>query len=123
MMDSFTVTFSLPADGTLPASYTVDEGFFRLSFPGDANVATYWVSNEYLMVTKYELRDVQNRIVMEATSSGTTEQEGLRVPRRIKVRFPGQERQLSVAYSSLTLNHPRPSFLYTIPDNAHTVTH
>lgn len=121
IMDAFSGAFPLPADGMVPDSYSVDEGLFRLSFRNPGGVATYWVSNEYLAVTRYEMRDTQNRLVMDATSSTMTEQDGIRAPRRIRVRFPEQGRQLSVAYSSITLNHPRPSFSFSIPPNAHTV--
>ena len=121
ILDAFSGSFPFPSDQTELESYSVDEGLFRLSFRTDAGVATYWVDNEHLVVTKYERRDKEGRLLMEATLAAVIEQDGISVPRRIKVRFPEQGRQLSVSYSSITLNHPHPSFTFSIPPNAHTV--
>jgi len=121
IMDAFSGSFPLPSEQVSVESYTVDEGLFRLSFRSDLGAATYWVDHEDFLVTRYELRDSENRLVMDASSSAMTEQDGIRVPRRVRVRFPGQGSQLSVAYSSITLNDPHPSFEFSIPINAHTV--
>jgi len=121
IMDAFSGSFPLPSDQESLESYTVDEGLFRLSFRNNIGLATYWVDHEDFLVTKYELRDSENRLVMDGSSSAITEQDGVRVPRRIRVRFPGQGRQLSVAYSSITLNDPHPSFQFSIPTSAHIV--
>jgi hypothetical protein len=67
------------------------------------------------------MRDEQHSVIMDAVTSSMAEDESAVAPQRIRVRFPGQGRQVSVSYSSLSLNEAHPSFAYSIPSNARTI--
>ena len=55
-------------------------------------------------------------------SEAITEQDEVFAPRRITVVFPESRRRVSVYYSALRLNDPEPSFSFSIPHDAVTIT-
>jgi hypothetical protein len=120
ILNAFSGIFSFPADSAEVASYRVDDDRFFLSFKCGEAVCNYWVDPEYRLVTKYQVRDAQDRIVMEADASGLTEQDDVSAAKRIKVTFPEDDRQISIHYSTLTLNASEPSFVFAIPTDAKT---
>ncbi|MBM2846805.1 MAG: hypothetical protein HW407_2117, partial [Bacteroidetes bacterium] len=99
----------------------IDDDMFFLSFSCTGNWCNYWIDNRYLVVKKYEMRDEQNALIMDAVSSSFAEEDGAAAPKRIRIRFPTQGRQVSVNYTSIALNDPNPSFVYSIPSTARTI--
>ncbi|MEK9135518.1 MAG: DUF4292 domain-containing protein [Bacteroidota bacterium] len=121
VVGAFSGSFPFPSDTSVLQSYSIDNDAFHLSYKCGSRTCSYWVDSRYLLVTKYEMRDEFNDVVMEAVSSSIKEDEQVSAPRRIRVRFPNQGRQLSVQYSSIALNDPNPSFSYFVPSNARTI--
>ena len=121
ILDAFSGQFTLPADPESVRAYAIDDHQFFLSMACGNTLCTYWVDPEYRLVSKYQIQDAQGRLILEALASGMTEQDSVSAPRRIKIRFPEDGRQISIFYSSLTLNAPQPSFEFSIPDNAQTI--
>jgi outer membrane lipoprotein-sorting protein len=119
VVGAFSGAFPFPSES--PESYTIDEDMFLLSFVCGTKHCKYWVDNRYLLVRKYEMRDDHDNLIMDATTSSFVDDGSTYAPKRIRIRFPSQDRQLSVSYSSITVNDPRPSFAYTIPSNARTI--
>ena len=119
LLNAFSGGFAIPGDSAALRQYTIADGLFFLSFACGENTCRYWIDPAYLLVTKYQMLDRENQLIMEATSSSLTEQDEVCAPRRITVSFPAGNRQISIAYSSLTLNAPHPSFAYAVPANAH----
>jgi hypothetical protein len=111
----------LPSDRNDLLSYSVDDESFRLSYKRGINTCNYWVDGRYVLVTKYEIRDEQGVLIMDAESSSFTEDGTADAPKRIRIRFPVQNRQLAVNYTKMSLNEPELSFIYSIPSNARTV--
>lgn len=120
ILNAFSGIFSLPTDSGQVESYRIDDERFFLSFRCGEAVCNYWVDPEYRLVTKYQVRDGKNRILMEADASGLTEQNDVSAAKRIRVTFPEDDRQISIHYSTLTLNAPEPSFVFAIPPDAKT---
>jgi outer membrane lipoprotein-sorting protein len=120
ILNAFSGLFAMPTNDEGLRSYSIDGDRFLISFTCGGNVCDYWIDNESLLVTKYQMRDNQNRVVMDAVASSVTDQDDVQAPRRIVVKFPQDHRQLSIFYSSLTLNEPHPSFVFSIPSNART---
>jgi outer membrane lipoprotein-sorting protein len=121
VIGAFSGSFPFPADPQTLQVYSVDDDRFLLMFRCGSNMCKYWVDNSTVVVTKYEMRDEHDALIMDAVSSSFAEDGAASAPKRIRIRFPSQERQLSVSYSSITLNEPDPSFSYSIPSNARTV--
>lgn len=121
VIGAFSGSFPLPSDTQMIQTYSIQDEMFLLSFRCGTNLCRYWVDNRDVLVKKYEIRNDRNELVMEATVSSFSDDGVASAPRRIRVRFPAQDRQLSVSYSSMTLNDPNPSFAYTIPPNARTM--
>lgn len=119
LLSAFSGGFSMPADSASLRQYTIADGRFFLSFACGEYTCQYWIDPAYLLVTRYQMLGKENQVLMEATSSSLTEQDEICAPRRITVSFPSDNRQISIAYSSLTLNAPHPSFAYAVPPNAH----
>jgi len=85
------------------------------------NLCSYWIDPRYRLVSRYQVQDTHGQVILEALASSMTEQDSVSAPRRIKVTFPEDGRQISIYYSSLTLNAPNPSFEFSVPDNAQTI--
>lgn len=119
ILSSFAGALAIPDPGE-PLTYLVDDEKFLLSYLCGTEICSYWIDPRYLLVTKYERRDRQQRLLMAAAASHLTEEDDITLPRRILVKFPAEGRQLSIYYSSFQLNPSNPSFVYTIPENAHT---
>jgi hypothetical protein len=121
VVQAFSGSFPIPADPQTLRTYSIDEDMFLLSFGCGSRTCRFWIDNRDLLVKKHEIRDEHDEVIMEAVASSFTEDETSSAPRRIRVRFPTQERQVSVNYSSIILNDPNPSFAYSIPPNARTI--
>jgi outer membrane lipoprotein-sorting protein len=121
VVGAFSGSFPFPSDPQSLQTYSVDDDRFLLVFRCGSNSCKYWVDNRTVLVTKYEMRDEHDELILDAVSSSFAEDGAASAPKRIRIRFPSQERQLSVSYSSISLNDPDPSFTYSIPSNARTV--
>jgi len=120
IVGAFSGSFPFPASHALEG-YTIDDEMFLLTFSCAGNLCKYWIDGRYLHVKKYEMLNDQNALVMDAVSSSFAEEDGTVAPKRIRIRFPAQGRQLLVNYSSIRLNVPNPSFAYSIPSTARTI--
>jgi outer membrane lipoprotein-sorting protein len=121
VVGAFSGSFPFPSDPQLLQTYSVDDDRFLLMFRCGSNTCKYWVDSRTVLVTKYEMRDEHDELILDVVSSSFAEDGAASAPKRIRIRFPSQERQLSVSYSSISLNDPDPSFAYSIPSNARTV--
>jgi outer membrane lipoprotein-sorting protein len=122
VIGAFSGSFPFPSDLQSLRTFSIEDGMFLLTFTSGRNLRRYWVDNRDILVKKYEIRNEQDQLIMDATASSFAEDGQAHAPKRIRIRFPEQDRQLSVSYSSMTLNDPNPSFAYTIPPNARTTT-
>jgi len=120
-LNAFSGTFSIPQNMDAVNAYSIDDDRFVLSMTCGDHLCKYWIDPEYRYVTKYQVQDAQGRIILEALTSSVTEQDSVSAPRRIRVKFPEEGRQISIYYSSLTLNATNPSFEFSIPTNAQTI--
>lgn len=120
VIGAFSGSFSFPSDTQSLQAYSVDDDMFLLSYRCGSGTCRYWIDSRYVLVKKYELRDERDALVMDAVSSSFTEDGVACAPKRVRIRFPSQQRQLSVSYSSITLNDAAPSFVYSIPSSART---
>lgn len=121
VVGAFSGSFPFPSDPQTLYTYSIDDEMFLLAFRLGTNTCKYWVDNRYLLVKKYEVRDEHNVLVMDAVSSAFVEDGTACMPKRVRIRFPSQDKQVSVSYSSFRLNDPSPSFVYSIPSNARTI--
>jgi len=121
ILNAFSGLFALPEETAVPLRYEIVEERFLLSYQCGINQCIYWIDPYYLLVTRFEQRDEADRLIVEAVCSSLTEDDGVVAPKRIVVKFPGQDRRLSISYSTLTLNAPNPSFAFSIPKNAQTI--
>jgi len=75
-----------------------------------------------LLVTHFEQRDASGNLIVEAKASAFMQQEDAVAARRVKITFPQQNRQLSIAYRSIRLNVTDTDFQFTIPPNARVIS-
>ncbi len=121
ILSVFSGSFALPSDLHNLRRYAVVEDQFFLSFAHVDSTRNYWIDPAYLRVSRYEVRDSQQQLLLEARSSGFIEQDGVNIPKRISITFPQEDRNVSLYYSKVRLNDPGPSFVFSVPPNAHTV--
>ncbi len=119
ILDAFTGAFPIEEKGDTPISYTVDEDQLRLVYACGSDSCSYWIDPTDLLVRRYLRANRQGEVLMEATTSGTIEDAGARIPRRVVVTFPGEKRRVSIHFSKADLNTSSVSFDFTIPPNAH----
>lgn len=121
ILDTFAGVFTLPVSGKNLQSYTIDEDQFYLSYTCGLDTCKYWVDPRYLLVSHCRIVNRNNEVVMEGKASSFTEQDGVIAARRMLIRFPNDERELSVSYSSLDLNPNETNFRYTVPASARKI--
>jgi outer membrane lipoprotein-sorting protein len=121
IIGAFSGSFNFPSDRSGLISYSVDDEMFMLSYKCGINLCKYWVDSRYVLVKKYEMLDEHGMVIMTAESSSFAEDGTAGAPKRIRIVFPGQNRQLAVNYSTMTLNEPELSFTYSVPSNARTI--
>jgi hypothetical protein len=118
LLNAFAGVFQLPDQQ--PELYEVRESSFFLSFACGTSKCEYWVDPELLMVTRFRSTDPAGNVIIEASCTSPVEDDEAAAPRKILVRFPGEQRRLSIDYSRITLNDPDLSFDFSIPKNART---
>ncbi len=121
ILDAFAGVFTLPPTGKNLQSYLIDDDQFYLSYTCGSDTCKYWVDPRYLMVSRSRIINSNNEIVMEGKASSFTEQDGIVAARRISIRFPKDERELSVAYSSMDMKPKETNFRYTVPASARKI--
>lgn len=121
LMNAFSGLIPLPSDPREVLEYSVDEGQFSLSIRCGTRTCQYWIDPDHGVVTKYQMRNPEGETILEATASAIAEENGVNLPRRVRVTFPTEDRQISITYSSLSPNAPHPSFEFTFPANAETI--
>jgi hypothetical protein len=119
IIETFSGGFAIPDSS--PARFTSEDGNLLLEYHRGNRTHSYWIDPENTMVVRYLVRGDDDGSLLEATASRMMEQDGLYAPRRITVTFPGEEKRISIYYTSLELNAPNPSFAYAIPQNARTI--
>jgi len=120
LMDAFTGGFGFPQGADTLRRYEIDGGRFHLTYASGDRTTDYWVDPEFLLVTKLQIRNSADDLIMEAVSSSVKEEDDACAPRKVTVSFPGEHRQLAVAFSELTLNARDVPFAYSIPSHART---
>ena len=121
ILNAFAGMVTLPDAPQEVLAYAVEDDRFYLSLQNGAHQCDYWIDPEHQLVTMYQMKDSQGRVLLEAQTSGVLEQDGVSAPRRIRVSFPEQQRRISISYSSLALNVADPSFEFSIPANVRTI--
>jgi hypothetical protein len=97
---------------------SLDGDYFLQQFRVDDRRQYVWIDKESLLVRKFRLDDANGAVIVEGETSGTIEHDGARIPRRIILTLPREERRMAIAFSSVDLNVARLSFLYTVPSSA-----
>ena len=121
ILDAFAGVFTLPVSGRNLQSYMIDGDQFYLSYTCGSDTCKYWVDPRYLLVSRCRIVNLNSETVMEGKASSFTEQDGIVAARRMSIRFPRDERELSVSYSSLDLNPKKTNFRYTVPASARKI--
>jgi hypothetical protein len=118
IVEAFSGIIPLPTRAEEVISYCVEDDRFKLVSACGLDTCTYWVDPASLLIRHYVRHDGGGRVVMEVETGKVTEEEGVFLPKRIRVTFPDSGRQIAVLYSSLSLNDPSPSFAFTVPVDA-----
>ena len=116
----FTGLLRLPEHQTL-VEYTVDDGQFLLRYKSKGGVNSYWLDPDGLLVRRFEMRDQEGELVLEGASTGTIDQDGLRIARRLSLTMPREGRRVSVAFYHADLNASDLEFSYSIPASARKI--
>ncbi|MFN0157523.1 MAG: DUF4292 domain-containing protein [Bacteroidota bacterium] len=120
IVNAFAGVFSFPPEA-YAGVLAVDEGEFLLSYTVGTTGFNYWVDPAFLLVTRFQQKSADGDILIEASCSSLMEDDDATAPKRIVMRFPRENRRLSINYSSLLLNEPNPSFAFSIPKTAETI--
>jgi hypothetical protein len=118
ILNVFAGVFAVTNSANELQSYNMEDELFVLTYSCGTNRCTYWIDPNQLLVTKYEMRDPANELLIEAKASAFTQQDDVTAARRVSVKFPKQQRQVSVAYNSMKLNATETDFSFTIPSSA-----
>lgn len=122
ILNAFTGAFPIVERDAPPLSYTIDDEQFLLVYACGRERCSYWVDPGGLMVRRYRREDGEGRVLLEASSSGMIEDEGVRMPRRVTMEFPEERRRVVIHFSRADLNPSEVSFDHIIPSNARRTT-
>lgn len=114
--------FPLPDDTVGLRSAVAEDGQIHFTFGCGTERCDYWVDLDDLLVTKLRRTDSAGEVVAEASAGDVRDYEGIAVPRRIRLAFPKESRTISVYYTAISVNRDRPSFDYSIPAGARSIT-
>ncbi len=117
----FTGTIPLPDHGA-PLQYTTDEGLFLLRYASTNATSSYWIDPDELLVRRFEMKDNAGAVLLEGASSGSIDQDGMRIARRLSLTMPREGRRISVAFSRASLNTDDLSFRYSVPSSARPIS-
>jgi hypothetical protein len=67
---------------------------------------------------KFRQFDRDGQPALEGEIGDVRETEGIALPRKIVLEFPGSGRRVAVYYDRITCNPSELSFAYTVPTNA-----
>ncbi len=121
ILNLFVGIFAVPPPDASVTEYKIDDGRFVVTEQCGEFTCIYWIDPKYLLVSRYEMRNSLNEIVVEGRASSFTEQDGVVAARRVAIKFPQQSRQVSIAYNQVRLNSGTPRFRYSIPSNARRI--
>jgi hypothetical protein len=122
ILNAFSGTFDIPDDVTSVRSFGIDDDQFLIRVDSGSKAWLYWIDSRHVQVTRFEVRDRSDHLLMQATTAAFAEESDAFAPKRIVIWFPQEQRQISVHYSTLTINPPNPSFVYSVPLDARTLT-
>ena len=120
IFDVFTGSIPLP-DHQIPLQYTTDEGLFLLRYELHNVRSSYWLDPDGLLVRRFQMKNKAGEVILEGTSSGTIDQDGSRIARRVSLTMPGEGRRISIAFSRADLNAEDLSFQYSVPSSARRI--
>ncbi|HTY01277.1 MAG TPA: DUF4292 domain-containing protein [Bacteroidota bacterium] len=120
IFDVFTGSIPLP-DHEAPSQYTTDEGLFLLRYHASSLTSSYWLDPDELLVRRFQMTDPSGAVVLEGSSSGSIDQDGMRIARRLSLTMPREGRRVSVAFSRADINADDLSFDYTVPPSARRI--
>lgn len=120
IFDVFTGSIPLPDHESL-LQYSTDEGQFLLRYGSKSSTSAYWLDPDELLVRRFQWKDPSGGVILEGSSSGSIDQDGLRIARRLSLTMPSEGRRISVAFSRAALNADDLSFRYTVPASAREI--
>ena len=120
ILSVFSGSYPFPPNLNNLHTYAVVDDRFFLSFEQGDSTRNYWIDPDYLRVSRYEVLDERQQLLLEARASGFVEQDEVNAPKRMSIAFPQENRSVSLYYSRVRLNDPSPSFAFSIPSNAHS---
>ena len=109
---------SFPIPSTSPESMTRDGDAFRQEYRTESGRAYVWIDSGTLLVRKFRFDDATGVALVEGETSGIIEHDGARIPRRIVLTIPNEERRIAIAFSTAELNDGKISFSYSVPSSA-----
>jgi hypothetical protein len=113
---AFSGTFPLPSGE--PESMKREGNCYLQQYRVESRRQYFWIEEESLIIRKFRIDDADGSVLVEGETSGTIERDGVRIPRRMSITLPGQDRRLAIAFSSAELNTPNLDFSYTVPTSA-----
>lgn len=121
LLNTFSGLFNIDHKEEELVEYGVDNSMFMLAYDRRSGKCRYWVDPVYALVARVEVRDAEDRVVLEMRAGSFTSEGGASAPKRISMQLPLQNRQVFILYRSLSLNVSAPRFAFSIPASAETV--
>jgi hypothetical protein len=110
--------FPSPGDTAGARIVEIDGDITHLVFDVPGGRFDYWVDTDRLAVTKLRRQNGAGESLLEMEAGDFKEYDGISLPRRLRLTFPGSQRVVSVYYMSLSPNGDPPSFAFTVPPGA-----
>lgn len=121
ILSAFSGVFPPPDQEAALATYMIEDEQFVMVYRCGTRRCTYVIDPYYLVVTRYEVKDDDGTLLLQARASSLTEHNGLGAARRIRIWFPMERRQVSIAFNTMNLNPDQLDFRFTLPSNARRI--
>ena len=121
VIDAFTGEFPTVSTGDSLEHFSVnDEGLYILAFRTADGRKEYRIDGDAFIVASYRVFDRGGHLVISASAGEVDEDEGIPVPRILRVIFPAERRSVTIAYDDIAVNEPV-ACAFTIPKHAEII--
>lgn len=120
VVHAFTGEFPSARQGDSLLLSSSSENEYILHYHTPEGEKDYTVNGDAFIVTEYRLIDTGGNEILAAASSRIRVNDGVPVPRMVRVTFPQEKRSITIVYDDITLNQPT-ACSFNIPKQAEVI--
>jgi len=107
ILNAFTGDVALPPDsGAGPREFSVEDNDYVFRYHTPEGTREYHIDGDEFIVTGYRMLDSSRHSVFTALASDLDRDDGIAMPRLLRIIFPAERRSMTLSYGDFTFNEP-----------------